>query len=164
MALGWAVIEAARVAQRGASSAEVSQHVQGVLPRLRTAAMIDTLENLVKGGRISQVSATLGTMLQIKPLVSVQFGKITVWGRVRTRTRALNRLAAEVHSWGSLSEMAVLHTDAEELAGSLAAMLGDVAPADRMLLEPAGSALTFHLGLGAVGVCALARDNSILSD
>jgi DegV family protein with EDD domain len=152
MGLGWAVVEAARRAREGATQSEVSQSVQEVLPRLRTAAMIDTLENLYQGGRISQVSATLGRALQIKPLLNIHGGRVLVWGKVRTRSKALKRLEAEVRSWGPLAEMAVLHAAAEELVHTLAGALQDLVPAARVVIEPAGAALTTHLGLGAVGL------------
>jgi DegV family protein with EDD domain len=156
MGIGWAVIEAARLAQSGAQAAEISPFVRALLPRLRTAAMIDTLENLYKGGRISQISALVGTALQIKPLLSIQDGVISVWGRVRTRSRAIEQLVTRVREWEPLVEMAVLHTGAEQLAHSVASTLQDLVPASRMLIQPAGPAITCHLGLGAVGVAALA--------
>ena len=78
--------------------------------------MIDTLENLYKGGRINQVTAALGTVLRVKPLIKIQSGQIEVTERVRTRSRALKRLMAMVQDWGPLAEVAVLHADAEELA------------------------------------------------
>lgn len=158
MGMGWVAIEAARKAQAGATRAEISQYVHDLLPRSRTAAMIDTLENLYKGGRISQISAVLGTALRIKPLLSIHGGEVTVWGKVRTRSRALKRLAAEVRSWGMLAEMTVLHGGAEELAHTLAEQLQGLVPASRMLMMPASAALIAHLGLRAVGVCALTAD------
>lgn len=161
MGMGWAVIEAARMARSGMAHREVAQAVQALLPRLRTVAMLDTLENLYKGGRISQISAMLGTALQLKPLLSVDAGDVKVWGRVRTRSRALNRLLEHVRSWGPLVEMAVLHADAQDQANSLVKELEDLVPTERLVIEAAGPALTTHLGLGAVGVCALvAPENS----
>ena len=155
MGMGWAVIEAARMAQAGATRSDVSRAVHEMLPGLRAAAMIDTLENLYKGGRINQVTAALGTVLQVKPLIKIQSGEIEVTERVRTRSRALKRLVTMVRGWGSLAEVAVLHADAEELAQEFAAMLDDLAPYREIMVEPAGLALTTHIGLGAVGVCAL---------
>jgi DegV family protein with EDD domain len=155
MGLGWAVIEAARMAKEGATKAEVRQAVQVLLPRLRTAAMIDTLDNLHKGGRISQITALLGKALQIKPLLGVQDGHVSVIGQVRTRSRALKRLAALVHEWGPLARVAVMHTRAEALADNLSGLLDDLLPTDQVMIEPAGAALTTHLGLGAVGICGL---------
>ncbi len=158
MAMGWAVVEAAKLAREGATQAEVSRMVRGILPRLRAAAMIDTLDNLFKGGRINQVTATLGTVLQIKPLITIRNGHVEIVNKVRTRSRALQRLEAIVRAWGELAAVAVLHAGAEELAQNLASSLRDLVPVQQMLLKPAGAALTTHLGLGAVGVCALAAD------
>jgi DegV family protein with EDD domain len=156
MGIGWAAIEAARLAQTGAPPLEVSRAVRSLLPRVRTALMIDNLENLYRGGRITLISAALGTALRVKPLLSIRDGEISVWGRVRTRSRALKQLVAEIRGWGPLAEMAVLHTGAEELAQGLAEEFYDLVPGNRMLILPAGPALTFHLALGAVGVAAVA--------
>ena len=155
MGMGWAVIRAARMAQAGATRDEINRSVREMLPNLRAAAMIDTLDNLYKGGRIRQVTAALGTVLQVKPLISIQEGHVRITERVRTRSRALKRLVAMVQSWGPLAEVAVLHADAEGLARELAGMIEDLAPYPEIMVEPAGLALTTHLGLGAVGVCAV---------
>jgi DegV family protein with EDD domain len=155
MGMGWAVVQAARRAQNGGSGEEVAGSARASIPRLRTVAMIDTLENLYKGGRISQFSATIGSALQIKPLVSLQAGEISVWARVRTRSRAVNALVNRVREWGRVAEIAVLHAGADDLLGALVSRLHVVLPGQEMLVLPAGSALTTHLGLGAVGVCAL---------
>jgi DegV family protein with EDD domain len=156
MGMGWAVVRAARMAQAGATSEELGEAVRDLLPRLRAAALIDTLENLYKGGRINQITATVGTALQIKPLISIRDGQLQIADRVRTRTRALQRLEALVRGWGPLAEVSVLHTGARELAEHLAGKLADLAPSGQLMVEPAGPALTVHIGLGAVGVCALA--------
>lgn len=155
MGLGWATVEAARMAGVGASQIEVAQGVQALRSRLRTVAMIDTLDNLYRGGRINQISALLGMALRIKPLVSLDSGRLTVWAKVRSRSRALQALIARVRSWGPLAEMAVLHAGAEDLGLALARQLRDLFLEREARVLPAGSALTSHLGLGAVGVCAL---------
>jgi DegV family protein with EDD domain len=164
MGLGWAVIEAARLARSGAMRTEISGAVRDLLPRLRAAAMIDTLDNLYKGGRINQVTAALGTMLQVKPLIAIQSGQVKVADRVRTRSRALQRLEAMVRGWGPVTEAIVLHTGAEKLAQDLASLLRDLTPGRQMMVGPAGTALTSHLGLGAVGVCALLAANRASGD
>jgi DegV family protein with EDD domain len=155
MGLGWAVVEAARLAMAGSTKNETRQAVGALLPRLRTVAMIDTLEYLYKGGRINQVTAVLGRALSIKPLLSVQSGQVSVVGQVRTRSRALKRLAALIRDWGPLARVAILHTGAETHARSLYDLFKHHLPAGHVMLEPAGAALAAHLGLGAVGVCAL---------
>jgi DegV family protein with EDD domain len=160
MGLGWAAVEAARMAARGAGQGEIVERVQTLHSRLKTVAMIDTLDNLHKGGRISQISALVGTALRIKPLVSLEKGQVTTWAKVRARSRALPILVDRVRSWGPLAELAVLHASAEELALTLASELKDLFVEGEPRVLPAGSALTSHLGLGAVGVCALVAGDS----
>ena len=123
MGLGWAAVEAARMASNGAGLAEVARATRDLGPRLKTAAMIDSLDNLRKGGRINQFSALLGTALQIKPLVSLDSGQVSIWARVRSRSKALLALVERVRSWGPLAEVAVLHAGAEDLAQTLVARL-----------------------------------------
>lgn len=155
MGLGWVVVKAAEMAGRGATRAEVVQAVRSLLPRVRVVAMIDTLDNLVRGGRISQLRGALGTLLHIKPVLSIQSGQVSILGRVRTRTRALSRLIEEVQGWGQVSDLAVMHAAAEPLAAEVARRLRAFAPEQAIRIAPAGAALTAHLGLGAVGVCGL---------
>jgi len=155
MGLGWVVVKAAELAGRGATRAEVVEAVRSLLPRVRVVAMIDSLDSLVRGGRISRLSSVLGTLLHIKPVLSVQSGQVSILGRVRTRTRALSRLIEEVQGWGPVSDLAVMHAAAEPLAAELAHGLRVFAPERAIRIAPAGAALTAHLGLGAVGVCGL---------
>lgn len=162
MGLGWIVVEAARAARAAegtpdAARARVSAAIRRALPRVRTVAMIDTLENLYKGGRIRLFSAALGTALQIKPLVSLADGEITVWAKVRTRSRALNALVTKIQEMGPFQDMVLLHADAPELVQTLAGRLRETLPGMEMPVMPAGSALVSHLGLGAVGACALVK-------
>jgi DegV family protein with EDD domain len=151
MGLGLIVIEAARLAQSGASQPEVVRAVQDLLRRIRVVAMIDNLDNLYKGGRITQITAALGGILQIKPLLTVERGQVNVLRQVRTRSKAVQQLASLVREWGPLSELVVLHTDAKELARTLV----DLLALGSIPIQPAGPALTTHLGLGAIGACAL---------
>ncbi len=158
MGTGWAVIEAAKLAKSGASRSVVRESLAAIQPRLRVAAMINTLENLRQGGRVSQVPAALASVLHIKPLLSVERGEVKVLERVRTRSRALERLLSLVREWGPLCRVAVLHTGAEEMAEHLAQALAAQPQSENRTgvpTLPAGAALTAHLGLGAVGVCAV---------
>jgi DegV family protein with EDD domain len=153
MALGWVVIQAAELARKGASRSEVVELVGSLLPRMRAIAIIDTLEHLVRGGRISHLSATLGTLLQIKPILTIQDGQALILDRVRTRARAMERLIGHVQTWGPMSDLVVMHARADEPARELAERLQASHPGRRILVAPLGAALTAHFGLGAVGAC-----------
>lgn len=160
MGLGWIVIHAARMAQIGADLAEVVAAAQAVIPRVRVAAMVDTLDNLYRGGRVNIIAAALGSVLEIKPLLSVGGGQVTVWGKVRTRSRALNALISRVQEWGPLDDVVVLHVGAPRLVEELTARVREMLPDRKILVAPAGSALSSHLGLGTVGVCAVLSEQA----
>jgi DegV family protein with EDD domain len=155
MAVGWLVIKAAQAARSGATRTEVAEVLRGAQPRLRTVAMIDTLENLYRGGRIRLFTAALGTALHIKPLVSLEEGELTVWNKVRTHSKALDALVNRLEQMGPFDELAVLHARAQDLAQLLAGRLEETRPSRGALLLPVGAAVVSHLGLGAVGACAL---------
>jgi fatty acid-binding protein DegV len=92
----------------------------------------------------------------LKPLIAIQSGHVEIVAKARTRSRALNRLESMVRVWVPLAEVMVLHTGAAKLAEDLAGLLWDLIPDRQIAVEPAGSGLATPLGLGAVGVCALA--------
>lgn len=161
MGLGWAVIEAARLADTGAGRRQIREVLHSLLDRLRVVAMIDTLDHLHRGGRISQLSAVLGSALRIKPLLTIRDGEVMVLSQVRTRSRALRRLEAEVRAWGSIANLAVLHVGAEEAALELAEAVRDHVSAPAPLVTTAGLAVATHLGQGAVGACALLHRESL---
>lgn len=155
MGVGWLVIQAAQAARLGATGAGVAEAIRSAQPRLRTVAMIDTLENLYKGGRIRLFTAALGTALQIKPLVTLEGGEITVWSRVRSRSKAFSALVDRIETMGPFEELAVLHSGAPDLVQALTQHLRKKRPGKEMLVLPAGAAIVSHLGLGAVGACGL---------
>jgi DegV family protein with EDD domain len=155
MGLGWAVVETARRARAGVPLPDLAREAQDMVPRLRAGAMIDRLDNLYQSGRVSRLTALLGTALEIKPLLTIQGGEVSIVGRTRTRNKALDRLVTLAQDWGTPLRAGVLHTGAPELAEELCARLRRNWSSGTYVLGPAGAALATHLGLGAVGVTAL---------
>jgi DegV family protein with EDD domain len=155
MGMGWVVIKAARVARAGANRAGIREAIQEVLPRVRTAVVIDDLEILRESGRIRRLSAALGLLSNAKALANLQAGEIVVWDRVRTQARGLRRLVDRAREWEPLAEVAVLHTGAEELSQYLAEAVQELVPARRIWVLPAGQSLTARVGRDAFGVAAV---------
>jgi len=92
MALGFAVLAAARAAVAGAGAAEVQDAAVSTVDRTRALFYVDTLEYLRRGGRIGSAAALLGTSLSVKPLLHVEDGRIVLLEKVRTSSKALARL------------------------------------------------------------------------
>ncbi len=155
MGAGWQVIMAAQAAQEGHTLAEVVSLIQTIQPRARAAAMLDSLEHVRRSGRISQVTALMGTALRIKPLLQIVTGEVAPVATVRTRGKALRRLADLMAAQGAFKELCVAHADAAEAAQEVVERLSTVYPRERLLICQVGAAVTTHLGLGAVGICGV---------
>lgn len=157
MGMGWLVIIAARAARQGKNLAEILALVKDTIPRLRLIAMLDTLEYVQKGGRIGKGAALVGTLLSMKPIVQLLDSELLPVENVRTRRRALQRLAEIVTEMAPLEEAAVVHANAPALAHELAEMLAPVHPFDRIPIGQVGAILGTHTGPGAVGVACVMR-------
>ena len=103
--LGAVVVEAAEVAQRGASLDEVTAAARKAMDRTGLAVALDTLEYLQKGGRIGRAKALLGSLLSTKPLIHFEGGEVAPLGRVRTWKKALARI----------EELAIEHPHAKRM-------------------------------------------------
>lgn len=139
--------DAAQVAQVAATTAESS----------RVWFLVDSLEHLRRGGRLGTAAAALGTVLGLRPLLSVQDGRLVVCEKVRTRRAARERLEqvalAELAGRAS-AHVAVHHVGpsmvADELAENLARAAGPTV-AD-VLVADAGAVLAAHVGPGLLAV------------
>ena len=105
---------AARRAKEGADLATIVRDVEARRERQHILAALDTLEYLRKGGRIGGARAMLGSMLSIKPIISVVDGAVDEAGKVRTRGKALQFILDRVPAQG-IEQIAVLHAGAPDI-------------------------------------------------
>jgi DegV family protein with EDD domain len=152
---GFAVLAAARAAAEGADMASVAAVARATAAATRTFFVVDSLEYLRRGGRLGSAAAVLGSALSVKPLLHVQEGRVVSLEKVRTFSRALNRLvqrAVEAAGEGPVS-VVVHHLAAPERAERLAAELRERLPRLRELyVSELGAAIGAHVGPGAVGI------------
>ena len=114
LGLGYQVLAAAQAAKNGCSLAEILRIVQGMYQHIHLVAMLDTLEYVRRSGRVSWARSNLSALLQIKPFVGIQNGKVIRMGETRTRHKGIERLYKMLTELGSLDQLAVLHTNAEQ--------------------------------------------------
>jgi len=157
MGVGWLVILAARAAQAGARLAEIKTLIEDALPCVHLLAMLDTLEYAQRGGRLSKGKAWLGTLLNVKPVLSVIDSQVVPVENIRTQKRAVNRMVEMVLESGAIQELAVMHAEAPQLAETLAEMLSSIFPKERMVITETGPVLGTHVGPGTVGLAWLNR-------
>jgi DegV family protein with EDD domain len=113
MGLGYQVLAAAEAIQQGISLDQIQTQLADFHPRIRVYAMLDTLENIRRSGRVSWVSARLGSLLRIKLFVEVKDGSVLNLGQARTRKKAVEHLKGLIHKLGEVEKLTILHSNAE---------------------------------------------------
>jgi DegV family protein with EDD domain len=149
------VIAAAEAARDGRAAEEIVAIVDDLAGRTRTIGVLDTLDNLKKGGRIGNAQALLGTLLSIKPIIDISSGKVEEAGRARTRRKALDALAAKVLEHPQVEDLAVMHGQAPDLDDFLALLaprynrgeirIGLIGPVVGTHAGPRVMGVSFHL-------------------
>jgi DegV family protein with EDD domain len=155
MGIGNLVLHAARRARDGASIEEIVREVEARKARSHVFAALDTLEYLRKGGRIGGAQAMLGSMLSIKPIISVVDGAVEPGGRVRTRSKALRFLVDQIPA-GKVETIGVLHADAPDLDEFLA-LLEPVVPDAEVTVGTIGPVIGVHTGPRVMGIAWIDR-------
>ncbi len=152
---GFPVLAAARAAAAGADLDSVYETTVSAAERARSFIVVDRLDQLRRGGRISTAAALLGTALAMKPLLQVTGGKLVLREKARTSGKAIAKLvdaATQAAGAGPVS-VAVHHLQAPERAERIASALRERLPNHTELLITEFSAvLGVHVGAGAVGV------------
>ena len=158
MGEGWIAVRAAQMAREGRTLAEVAEYARSLRSRARLYGLLESLEYVIRSGRVGRIPGTVGNMLSIKPILTIRpSGEAQIHERVRTRNKALQRIVQLVGEAGPLDALAVMHGDYEEGAAQLAEMLAPLNPPQPVLVTHIGAVLGTHVGPCAVGVCCLTK-------
>jgi DegV family protein with EDD domain len=155
MALGFAVLAAARAAAAGGTLEQAHQAARTVLSSTTALFYVDSLEWLHRGGRIGSAAARFGTALAVKPLLHLSDGRIQPLEKVRTASKAIARLVqlGVAAAGSSPVDVAVQHLAAPERAADLVRQLTAALPELRQLYESeVGAAVGAHVGPGLLGI------------
>ena len=135
----------------GASMGSVVDAAESTRERLTVCGVIDSLENLRRGGRIGGAAAALGTLLSIKPVIEVRGGVVEQESRQRTRAKSLRYLAQKVRSAAPLERLAVVNAQAPDFNEFLR-MVDDVRSTKPVVVGEIGPVIGTHAGPGTIGV------------
>lgn len=158
MGLGFQVIAGAEAAKAGKSVDEVREAMADTRRRTKLFAMLNTLENLKRSGRVSWIKAGLGELLQLKMIVEVKNGEIERLAAVRTWKKGLNRFQEIFESLGRLERLAILDAGAKEEARAFFGRLVAKGLADEPVFESVATAIGTHTGVNAIGFAAVLRE------
>lgn len=152
--MGFTVLAAARAAQEGAKLEEVLRVTLDRANRSNFLFVPASLEYLAKGGRIGEASALIGTLLNIKPVLSLQNGRIIVQEKVRTMEKALSKMIEIIKvdfNTKGLVEIGVGHVNSPHQGALLAERIQQELGMP-VVLRGIGPVLGLHLGPGTLGI------------
>jgi DegV family protein with EDD domain len=155
MSTGIPALMAAELAAAGHTAADIAQAVKDRLPDVDLFVTVDTLDYLRKGGRLSGTQAMIGTMLSVKPIITVVDGLVTVAEKPRTRVKARAR-TVELVTAAPLERISILHTptsSADEVKAFRDALLAAAPGVDpaKVTVGLIGASTGPHLGPDLMG-------------
>jgi DegV family protein with EDD domain len=151
---GFLVEAAAKMASLGHSVEEIMSSLLNQIKRSHVFAALDTLEYLKRSGRMNRFVSSIGTLLQLKPILTMWNGKPGN-EKVRTTDKALKRLVEMLAALGPLEKVALVHTHAPEKLIQLRKMAENLLPKTPIMVEDITPVIGAHIGPGAVGFAAI---------
>lgn len=154
MAQGYQVIVGAEVAAETGDVDQVRDAIARVRKAVRLGALVHGLDNLRRSGRINPAAAGVGTLLQIKPMITVEDGVLDVISRLRTFKRAREGLIEYLRQQGPLDRLTFIHANNLEDIAVVREAISDILPetVHEVLVNPA---LGTHVGSGSIGFITL---------
>lgn len=150
--LGFQVMKAYDLMLAGKTMTEIKAELLRIQDKDRIFFVVDNLEYLFRGGRISGISKRIGNILQLKPILTLVEGKIEVFDKVRTKQKAISHILDEARkNAAEMEKIAVLHIDNEAEARLLAEEIGSFCDKPVLITEP-GPVIGTHTGPGTVGL------------
>lgn len=153
-ALAFQVIEAAQMASEGKSMEDIVSRLEEIRVHTRLFVVVDTLENLVKGGRIGRGRALLGSLLNIKPIASLENGVYTPVAKARSYSQIVRYLAkefAEDVKGKTIKGVGLVHAEGYELAAKVKEAISEVSGSLRVEIVDTTPIISTHTGVGAIG-------------
>jgi DegV family protein with EDD domain len=154
MGLGLIVIVAATMANAGESIDKIVKETKKTIPKTHLWALFDTLKYLLLGGRIGKAKALLGSILSVKPILTIKDGELVPAGQARTRAKGIDKLFEFAQNAKNIQDLAVVYSTTPDEAQNLAERLGSIFERKRIKIARVGPALGVHTGPGALIVAA----------
>ncbi|MBE3582881.1 MAG: DegV family protein [Limnochordaceae bacterium] len=157
LGVGLLAVRAARLAQQGTPAAEAEAKVRQWARQLQVVFTVRSLEWLRRNGRIGRAQALVGGLLHVQPVLGLDAGVVAPLEQVRTRARALQRLAELVQSGAGAQpvEVGIVHGDCADEAEQLFRQLQERLTVAASLVTWAGPTIGTHAGPGTIGLIVL---------
>ena len=156
MGLGYQVITAAEEAAKNLTPEVIIEKINLVQKKIRLIAMLDTLENIRRSGRVSWATARIGSLLRIKLFVEVKDGVVLNLGQARTRRKGIEHLKQLIQELGVVERLAILHSNAEADAQQMLSELDLDLPKLPYVVNIT-PVIGTHVGANGLGVAAVLK-------
>ena len=156
---GFLVKTAAQLARSGCRVVDILPVLNEQIKRTHVCAALDTLVSLRRSGRMNTIVASIGEIVQIKPLLKMYDGKASV-ARARTRKNAMKRLVQLLRAYSPLETVAFLHSGAPDQVQELIESVRDLLPEGEIWVNQINPVLGTHIGPGVVGFVCIGRKTS----
>jgi DegV family protein with EDD domain len=153
---GFQVETAARMAQAGHSMEEILAALDELMPRIFVTAGLQTLDYLRRSGRMNRFVAGLGSLLQLKPILTMKNGQPGS-ERVRTSSKAEARIIEMLKEHQPIERFALLHTNAPHEAKAFLAKIKELLPDNAIYSMDITPVIGVHIGPGAVGYAIVSK-------
>lgn len=161
MGLAFPVIAAGRAAAEGKTVQEVVQAAEKMRDRVATVFVVDTLEYLHKGGRISGGKRLLGSALNIKPILHFEEGQIRPHSQARTKRKAMNELLEIVEErleGKKIAEVGIMDVDSAQEGDNFAEIVQNRFTPENIFRTTVSPVVGTHVGPGTVGISFYPED------
>lgn len=152
---GLVVMEAIRLAKGDKSYEEMVSKIKFFAEHMEHLFTVDDLDYLAKGGRVSKTSAFLGGLLNIKPLLNVEDGKLVPLEKIRGKKKVLRRIIEVMKERGvqfELQTVGISHSDDEETALEMKKLIEDELHVKEVVITEIGAVIGSHTGPKTIAI------------
>ena len=153
--LGFAVIEAAKNLKNGASINELKEIIENQMNRTKVFVGLNTLEYLIKGGRMSKAKGFIGTKLNFKPIITLNNGLIESAGKARNFNKTIDSMIKMATELAPFEYIGVMHGNSLDLAQEVANKLIAIDKNSIPMIRQLSPVLGVHAGPGSIGITAV---------
>jgi DegV family protein with EDD domain len=149
------VVAAAQVANKGGKVEEVLKETEKNISQTQIRALLDTLQYLLKGGRITKTRAMVGALLNVKPILTMRHGELVQAAMARSYTKGVDQLFDFVKKYPNLREVGIAQSTVPDEARALKERIASVIDEKNILMTRLGAGLGVHGGPGTLVVTCM---------
>ncbi|HRC63505.1 MAG TPA: DegV family protein [Dehalococcoidia bacterium] len=163
LALGMGVVRAAEAVAAGCGLDEAADIVRSHFRRTHCLFLVDTLEYLRRGGRIGRAQEIVGSLLKVKPILSLEGGEVVPVGRARTKQRAVEEILRRAAEFRPVEQMMAVHATTPEDLKYLVERLHGLAPQARLTVGRITPVIGVHAGPGLLACAVVTAESDSLA-